>query len=139
MITDKKIEDMREWYEQSADVFMTEARMIARECWQDDETRTIEMDVRLSEAFARRLFEWIDIAAQHAQNEEFYRDLLVQCGKLLGPEVYVSDDGSIQDEPLLLKIPEVLARHLRRRLLPLTATTPPPAPAAGSEPQGRSE
>ena len=52
---------------------------------------------------------WMDIADQHCRNEAFYRGLLEQIASHLGPEVFVSDDGSVQDSPLMLKIPELVA------------------------------
>lgn len=54
---------------------------------------------------------WMDTAQQHAKNEEFYRDLLDQVAVALqNPEVYKSDDGSTQQDPIRLKIPELVAR-----------------------------
>lgn len=53
--------------------------------------------------------EWKDTAAQYARNAEFYRELLVRCSAHLGREVYISDDGSVQDQPILLKVPELVA------------------------------
>lgn len=52
---------------------------------------------------------WQQTAAQHARNEDFYRSLLDQVATHLGPEVYVSDDGSVQDSPLRLKIPPLVS------------------------------
>ena len=57
---------------------------------------------------------WIDTARQHATNEQFYRNILVDIGTMLGPEVYKSDDGTIQDEPLILKIKELIKPLTRR-------------------------
>lgn len=54
---------------------------------------------------------WMDTARQHAKNEEFYRDLLDQTAVALqNPDVYKSDDGSIQQDPVRLKIPELVAK-----------------------------
>ena len=54
---------------------------------------------------------WMDTAQQHAKNEEFYRDLLDQVAVALqNPDVYKSDDGSIQQDPIRLKIPELVAK-----------------------------
>jgi hypothetical protein len=54
---------------------------------------------------------WMDTAQQHAKNEAFYRDLLDQTAMALqNPDVYKSDDGSIQQEPIRLKIPELVAK-----------------------------
>jgi hypothetical protein len=44
-----------------------------------------------------------------ANNAEFYRGLLLRCAEPFGTEVRTSDDGSVQDEPLVLKIPELVA------------------------------
>ncbi len=64
-----------------------------------------------------RLIEgWMDIAAQHCLNESFYRDLLNKCAENLGPvqpKVFVQDDGGIVDEPLRVKLPE-LVKELAR-------------------------
>ncbi|HGP6087921.1 TPA: hypothetical protein ACLNTW_003698, partial [Vibrio cholerae O1] len=52
----------------------------------------------------RQAENWEQTAAQHARNEEFYRDLLDQVAVALqNPEVYKSDDGSIQQDPIRLK------------------------------------
>jgi hypothetical protein len=54
---------------------------------------------------------WINAAAMHHRNEEYYRGLLDQIGAALGTEAYTSDDGSMQDSVLRSKVPElVLAR-----------------------------
>jgi uncharacterized protein YdcH (DUF465 family) len=52
---------------------------------------------------------WKDTAAQHARNEEFWHDLVMEAGKHLGPEVYTQDDGGIVDRPLALKVPGCVA------------------------------
>ena len=54
--------------------FMEEARAIAAQCWCDPETSHIPMDVVLAEAVARRIAAWMNTAAFHAQNEEYWRD-----------------------------------------------------------------
>ena len=53
---------------------------------------------------------WKETAEQFNRNEQFYHGLLNDCAKHLGPEVYVSDDGSVQDKPLALKVPEMVGR-----------------------------
>lgn len=53
---------------------------------------------------------WCDTAAQHLRNEEYYRGLVIKIGEMLGPDAYVSDDGSIQDSVLCAKVPELIAR-----------------------------
>lgn len=53
---------------------------------------------------------WQETAAQHLRNEQFYRDLLGQCAKLLGDECRRSDDGKLipKGDFLALRVPEVL-------------------------------
>lgn len=94
--------------------FMQEARYSAAQCWCDDDTKNIEMDTRIAEAAARRIAAWMDDAARYARDAQFYRELLVRCSAHLGREVYISDDGSVQDEPLLLKVPNLVASLAER-------------------------
>lgn len=58
---------------------------------------------------------WQETAALHSRNEQFYRDLLGQCAKLLGDECRRCDDGRLvpADDFLALKVPEVLEKELR--------------------------
>ena len=88
---------------------MQEARMVAAQCWCDEETSGMEMDSVLAEAVARRIAAWMETAAQMAQNADFYRGLLDECAKHLGEAAYTADDGTVMDEPLLLKVPELVA------------------------------
>lgn len=57
---------------------------------------------------------WQETAAQHLRNEQFYRDLLGQCAKLLGDECRRSDDGKLipKGDFLALRVPEVLREKL---------------------------
>lgn len=104
-----KIQDAPEF---PYDDWMPEARQIAAQCWCDDETRHTVMDTVLAEAIAKRIAQWMWTGAQQARNTEFYRGLLLECATHLGPDVFVSDDGSIQDSPLALKIPELVTQRL---------------------------
>jgi hypothetical protein len=99
------------------------AQQAAAQCWCTPETSSIEMDVRLAEAFTRVLAGWIDSAAQFSRNAEFYRGLLDECAKHLGPEVFRCGDGSVSDSPLRLKIPELVAQLAQGKAL--TANTSP--------------
>lgn len=85
-----------------------EATTIAAQVWCQPTTEKIEFDSRLATEFAKTLAAWMETAAGYARGREFYRGLLVTTASHLGPEIFVSDDGSIQDEPLLLKIPEMV-------------------------------
>jgi hypothetical protein len=85
------------------------ALQAAAQCWCDPRTSNREMDVALATVFAERLDAWIETVRQHAKNEEYYRGLLDQIGALLGEAAYTSDDGSVQDEVLRAKLPELVA------------------------------
>jgi hypothetical protein len=52
---------------------------------------------------------WYDTAAQHARNEDYYRGLVDECAKHLGPEVFIADDGTVGDSVLRAKVPELVA------------------------------
>lgn len=51
---------------------------------------------------------WEETAAQNARNVAFYHDLLERVGKIFGIAARTSDDGSIQDDVLCLKVPELV-------------------------------
>jgi len=52
---------------------------------------------------------WMETARQHLKNEEFYRELVVQIGEKFGDIAYISDDGSVQEDVLCLKVPELVS------------------------------
>lgn len=92
----------------SHQTWIKEARMIAAQAWCDDENKNTEMDVHLAESFAKRLADWMEIGAQHARNEEYYRNLVIRCGKAIGHEAYVQDDGGVAEDVLCAKVPELV-------------------------------
>jgi hypothetical protein len=53
---------------------------------------------------------WMETARQHCRNEEYYRGLLDEIGEILGPEAFISDDGSIQQDVVRAKLPELVRR-----------------------------
>ena len=53
---------------------------------------------------------WIDTANQMTENASFYRGLVARIGEHFGVEAKTSDDGSIQQDVLALKVPELVAR-----------------------------
>lgn len=55
---------------------------------------------------------WEETAKQAAENAQFYKGLITQIGQQFGAPAYTSDDGSVQDGVLALKVPE-LVRQLR--------------------------
>lgn len=76
------------------------------------DTSGIEMDVRLAEAVARRIAAWMDTAAQAQRNADFYRGLVDECAKHLGPRAFTADDGTVLPDPVLLRVPELVADTL---------------------------
>jgi hypothetical protein len=64
--------------------------------------------------YCATLASWIEEAARANRNAEFYKDLLDQCvdalPECLKLEAYLSDDGSIQDSPLRLKVPDLVRK-----------------------------
>ena len=88
---------------------MEEARHIAAQCWCDEETKDREMDSILAEAVARRIASWMAAAAQSQRNVDYYRGLLERCGKAIGVRARTADDGTIMDDVLCAKIPEIIA------------------------------
>lgn len=63
--------------------YLDEARMLAAQCWCDDDTSNRVMDVVLAEAVARRTADVMSTAAQHLQLARSYRDVLDQCAALV--------------------------------------------------------
>lgn len=86
--------------------------------WCEPEASSKEMDVVLAEAIAKpvaRLAQaWHDTALQHCRNEDYYRGLVIKIGEMLGPDAYISDDGSVQQDVLCAKVPELVAARLSR-------------------------
>lgn len=92
--------------------WMDEATQIAAQCWCDPETSGKIFDPVLAKAIAVRISNWIKTCAQSQRNADYYRHQCVLVSSFL-PEpykskMYVSDDGSKQDEPLIAKLAEVV-------------------------------
>ena len=58
---------------------------------------------------------WMDTAAFHCRNEEYYRGLLFDAAKHLGGEAYVCDDGTRSEDPLVVKVPPLVALAIEHR------------------------
>src|ERR1044072_1073994 len=58
---------------------------------------------------------WIETAARHARNEDYYRGLVQQIGAMLRKDAYISDDGSVQEDVLCAKVPELIAAVIERK------------------------
>ncbi len=55
---------------------------------------------------------WCSAAAQHLRNEEFYRGIVCQIGDMFGVAARTSDDGSVHDGVLALRVPELVSAAL---------------------------
>ena len=51
---------------------------------------------------------WENSAARAYRDVDFYRGIVIQIGELFGVEAKTSDDGSIQEDVLALKVPELV-------------------------------
>lgn len=65
----------------------------------------------LEQAIAERNA-WVESAAQFSRNEDYYRGLVQRIGIALGPEAYTADDGSISQDVLCAKVPELVEARL---------------------------
>jgi hypothetical protein len=61
-----------------SEIFIDEARQIAVQCWCREDTSHIIMIPELCEAFARTIVNWMDTAAFHARNEEYFSKQTLQ-------------------------------------------------------------
>jgi hypothetical protein len=100
----------------TAETWLAEASMIAAQCWQDDETSEIEMDVRLANAFAKRLAYWMAEGARHAANSEFWRKkageqlqvgwlVRYDTGMMTRSRLVELKDADLIGHPVLSKLP----------------------------------
>ena len=68
--------------------------------------------LRAELAAARRESEnWKDSAAQFARGQEFYQGIVAKIGEMFGVAAKTSDDGSVQDSVLALRVPELVERQ----------------------------
>lgn len=56
---------------------------------------------------------WMQSAAEFSNGVEFYRDIVWMIGDMFGVAARTSDDGSIQDSVLALKVPELVQASMR--------------------------
>ena len=61
-----------------------------------------------------QLNNWIDTAHLYASNSSYYREKLIEIGKMLGEEVYICDDGTKSQDVLIEKIKEVLEKVIHQ-------------------------
>ena len=56
---------------------------------------------------------WYDTAAQNQRNTDYYRGLVQEIGKIFGDAAYLSDGGSVQQDVLCAKVPELVKALLK--------------------------
>ena len=95
--------------EQSYD-YKEESIQYAAQCWQDEETKDKVFDAGLAFAFAKRLAFFIQTAADYARGAEYYRGIIDQCGAHIGIEAFTSDDGTIQEDAVAARLPELVQK-----------------------------
>ena len=116
--------------------WMSEARQIAAQCWCDPETSGTPMDGHLAEAVAKRIQAWMETSAQNQRNADYYRSLVVRCGRAMGEQAYIADDGGKHEDVLCAKVPE-LVEGLVAKIKPLPAeVSAEPEKAAEEKPCG---
>ncbi|MCB0256815.1 MAG: hypothetical protein KDI55_24105 [Anaerolineae bacterium] len=82
-------------------------KMTVKQKREAEQNAIAELERQLAESRAS-VAAWTQTAREYANNADFYREILEQIAGSLGPAVFVSDDGSVQDSPLMLKIPEAI-------------------------------
>lgn len=63
----------------------------------------------LREGLAR----WIKSAAISMKNTEYYYSIIEEAGKLLGPDAYTCDDGTVSQDVLAAKIVELVQQRVQ--------------------------
>ena len=64
------------------------------------------------EQIKKKWSSWKETAAQMSRNADYYRNIVVEVGKLLGKEAYTADDGNVYDEVLCAKVVELVKKSL---------------------------
>ncbi len=62
---------------------------------------------------------WRETAEQCQRNTDYYRGLVVRIGKLFGLAARTSDDGSVQEDILVAKVPELVEALFRECAQPV--------------------
>lgn len=60
------------------------------------------------EALRRERDAWQETANFHAGNEAFYRNIVCGIGAMFGKAAYTADDGTVMQDVLALKVPELV-------------------------------
>jgi len=66
------------------------------------------------DAALREMEAWKDSAATFSRNADYYRGLVTRIGEMFRIEAKTSDDGTVQEDVLCAKVPELVAAALAR-------------------------
>lgn len=75
-----------------------------------EETRLLK---KLVAGLEHEVSGWIESARHFSAGQDFYQGIVRRCGVALGPAAYTSDDGSVQDDVLALRVPELVEELVR--------------------------
>ncbi len=59
-----------------------------------------------ADLLGRECENWKATAAQHLRNEQYYRGLIEEIGRMIGPDAFTDDTGSMHESVLCAKVPE---------------------------------
>ena len=57
---------------------------------------------------------WLETARQESNGREYYRSLVAKIGEMFGAAAMTCDDGTVVDDVLCAKVPELVSAALRR-------------------------
>ena len=86
--------------------------------WKEPETSHQEYDHQLAINISRQVRHeingWYDSAAMFHNNERYYRRLLEEIAGIVGVEAFTANDGTVYDNALCIKLPEIIRRLLSK-------------------------
>jgi len=98
-------------------------QQIVARAWCDPKNAHKEFDADLANSIVEKtlyaLLTWKDLAVHMSNNSDYYRGLLDEIGDLFGRDAYTCDDGSLSEDILRAKVPE-LVRNMFNSLPRLT-------------------
>lgn len=70
--------------------------------------RQLETAIKKRDDAVRQAEGWMESAASFSRGQDFYHGLITEMGEVIGKPAYTSDDGSIQQEVLALKVRDIV-------------------------------
>jgi hypothetical protein len=82
-----------------------------------DKTNQIPNEVALNtwNDLMPQIQDWAEAAGTLSRSSDYYRNICIEIGELLGEEVYICDDGTKSEDVLVAKLVEVLKRKLNEK------------------------